>query len=73
MAPSTPGRLLVHGVGSSLPKVAGRLGREAMDDDGAGIGGAFTLELSPTRVVPRARRRQPSRLARVADLGRVSR
>jgi hypothetical protein len=42
MAPSTPGRLLVHGVGSSLPKVAGILGREAMDGDGAGIGGAFT-------------------------------
>jgi hypothetical protein len=43
MAASTPGRLLVHGVGSSLPKVAGILGREAMDGDGAGIGGAFTL------------------------------
>jgi hypothetical protein len=42
MAPSTPGRLFDHGVGSSLPKVAGRLGRDAMDGDGAGMGVAFT-------------------------------
>jgi hypothetical protein len=40
MAPSTADRLeLDHGVGNSLPKVAGMLGREARDGDGAGIGG----------------------------------
>lgn len=45
MALSTPGRLLDHGVGSSLPKVAGMLGREAMDGDGAGTdtGGALAV------------------------------
>jgi len=42
MAPSTPGRLeLDHGVGNSLPNVAGMLGKEARDGDGAGTGGAF--------------------------------
>jgi hypothetical protein len=40
MAPSTADRLeLVHGVGSSLPNVAGILGKEARDGDGAAIGG----------------------------------
>lgn len=40
MAPSTADRLeLDHGVGNSLPNVAGMLGREARDGDGAGIGG----------------------------------
>lgn len=42
MAPST--LELDHGVGSSLPNVAGMLGKEARDGDGAGIGGgAFTF------------------------------
>lgn len=36
MAPSTPGKVLDHGCGSSLPNVAGMLGRE-----GDGAGGGF--------------------------------
>lgn len=38
MAPSTPARLFDHGVGSSLPKVAGILGR---DGEGVGTGSDF--------------------------------
>ena len=42
MAPST--LELDHGVGNSLQNVAGMLGKEARDGDGAGIGGgAFTF------------------------------
>ena len=40
MAASTPDRLeLDHGVGNSLPNVAGIEGKEPRDGEGAGMGG----------------------------------